>query len=251
MGHRVYGKNIEIDEKKVKDFFNARVKRNLPHRYNYVIYQDNNPELAMQRDEYEKDFINGIIDFKANAQVIDIGCGVGRWADFFKEKGINQYIGMDLSEELLKIARDSCVGDNFRFFQSSFSDVYETLKKEKLNLAYDYVLVNGVFLYINDAKIYKCMEVARNLTKSNGYIYIKDTIGTKSRLTLDEIQSKELESDYSAIYREKEEWDKWIKEYFLNWNFSIKSEGPIWPENMRNRSDTLQYYWVLYNNGVV
>lgn len=110
MGHRVYEKNIEIDEKKVKDFFNARVKRNLPHRYNYVIYQDNNPELAMERDKYEKEFINGIIDFKVNAQVIDIGCGVGRWADFFKEKGINQYIGMDLSEELLKIARDSCVG---------------------------------------------------------------------------------------------------------------------------------------------
>ncbi len=93
------------------------------------------------------------------------------------------------------------------------------------------------------------MRISRDLTNRGGYIYIKDAIGTDIRLTLDQIESKELGAEYSAIYRTSEDWNEWINEIYLKKGFSLISSGAMWPEKMRKTSDTLQYYWILHNDG--
>ena len=53
---RVKGKILEING--THDFFDHRTDKVLPHRYNYVTYQDSNPVLALERDAFEKNKIS-------------------------------------------------------------------------------------------------------------------------------------------------------------------------------------------------
>jgi SAM-dependent methyltransferase len=50
-----------------------------------------------------------------NARLLDFGCGSGRWAGFFTERGL-RYSGVDISAEMLRLARA-------RFPEASFSKI--------------------------------------------------------------------------------------------------------------------------------
>ena len=77
---RIKNEKIRIDDAQVKAFFDSRVKKRLPYMINYTNYQDQHPELAVQRDVYEKSIIMPLLSLTDNSRVLDIGCGVGRWA---------------------------------------------------------------------------------------------------------------------------------------------------------------------------
>lgn len=54
-------------------------------------------------------------------RVLDLGCGNARLRKFLTEHGVatGAYFGLDVSDELLKIAREACPGDHF--FRGDFS----------------------------------------------------------------------------------------------------------------------------------
>lgn len=52
-------------------------------------------------------------NLKAGDKVLDIGCGNGRFFDFFREKGA-KYTGVDNSEKLISIARAKFPGADFK-----------------------------------------------------------------------------------------------------------------------------------------
>lgn len=246
---RIYDEIIDINENEVKEFFEERAKREMPHRYNYSIYQDDNPELALKRDKYEKELISSLINFKENSYILDIGCGVGRWGDAFVSKNIKQYVGVDISEEFLNIARASFAtyGNKFAFIKADFKNVIKVLSEYGLRTVYDYIFVNGVFLYINDSDVMPCLSIVDDLMASGGIVYIKDAIALETRLTLNSFQSKELKSSYSAIYRPERIWDRWINQAFPDARYQMVKKGPIWPEDLHNRKETKQYYWIIEN----
>ncbi len=64
-------------------------------------------------------------------KVLDLGCGNGRWFEVFQKQGI-QYVGIDNSEKLIKIAQEKHSQGNFKvadafdlpFSDNSFDKVY-------------------------------------------------------------------------------------------------------------------------------
>lgn len=61
MEKRIKGKIVDIKDQSTKDFFNNRKNKNLPHRYNYVNYQDDEPEKVLERDRIEKKMQKNIL----------------------------------------------------------------------------------------------------------------------------------------------------------------------------------------------
>lgn len=87
MPGRVYGKKVDIDYGDTLDFFENRGDgKELGSKYNYVLFQDDTPEIAVERDRQEKEKICSVLDWGSGGTVLDIGCGIGRWGEAVLEK---------------------------------------------------------------------------------------------------------------------------------------------------------------------
>lgn len=244
---RIKAERIELDPQNVRSFFNGRAGKKLYHRYNMVNFQDSHPELAIARDKEEKRIVQKYVKFRKDDIVLDIGCGVGRWGDAVVprlQKG--KYIGVDYSDELLKIAEEHFRGSASAMF---LSGSFQTLEADLLNAGVrcpaDKILVNGVLMYINDGDIAGCLESVDRILKPGGTFYLKEAVGVSERLTLDQFYSADLSSDYSAIYRSIREYTALIRDFFLVKSYSLISSGPSWESDFDEERETYNAYWIL------
>lgn len=56
-----------------------------------------------------------------SASLLDLGCGSGQFACFMRDKGINNYIGVDFSSYRIQLAKKTC--PKYTFFQA---DIFST-----------------------------------------------------------------------------------------------------------------------------
>lgn len=69
--------------------------------------------------------------------LLDVGCGIGGFWDFLKEKGIHcQYTGIEINSHMIEVAKKKHPDIKGNFF---LCDILE----EDLNHKYDYVISNG------------------------------------------------------------------------------------------------------------
>ena len=88
MAGRVYGDKVEIDYGSTLGFFESRGDgKELGTKYNYVLFQDDTPEIAIERDRQEKEKICSALNWEGGGTVLDIGCGIGRWGEAVLKKG--------------------------------------------------------------------------------------------------------------------------------------------------------------------
>ena len=64
------------------------------------------------------------------------------------------------------------------------------------------------------------------------------------RLTLDEIYSESLTQEYSAIYRTISEYGETLQKAWGE-EFKLKEQGELFPEELVNRKETLDYYYIF------
>lgn len=247
MNKRIYQKNIHLDHESILDFFEERARKfDVNYPYVSVNYQDKNPSLTFDRDQAEKEFILPILKLDRFSSVLDIGCGIGRWADSIY-KTIGYYHGTDFSSELIKIAKSRFKMAKHINFQNLRAQ--ETCS-EKLSTEnkFNTVIISGLLIYLSDEDIIHTFENMKKLMQKYFKIYIREPIALEQRLTLNKIFSEELDSEYSAIYRTKEELINLITNFITENNLSIKKQGFLFPENLSNRKETQQYYILLERN---
>ena len=83
------------------------------------------------RDLFSKD--------KSKKKIIDFGCGLSHFYDFLKDKDLRytRYIGMDISEVMIKISRNKYPQNNY-----ICGDI---LTDQKIVPKADYIIINGLF----------------------------------------------------------------------------------------------------------
>lgn len=243
---RIAGQSINIDDDTTLNFFKTRIKKSLPHRYNYVIYQDSNPELALQRDLYEKEKIAPYLKISEHSMVLDLGCGVGRWGDEIVPKlTAGKYIGIDYNEDFLKIAKENfSYSKRCAFYRGSFQESENILRDHGYS-AFDTILINGVLMYINDIDIRACLESLDYFMRQGSRIYIKESVGTNTRFTLSNFYSLELGSQYNAIYRSLTEYNNLFQEVYTSKGYRIIASDATWKHELENRKETLSWYWII------
>jgi ubiquinone/menaquinone biosynthesis C-methylase UbiE len=58
-----------------------------------------------------------------DSSILEVGCGTGEFAKDLINKNISNYIGVDISEEAITIAKSKVSNPNFRFIASDFLEV--------------------------------------------------------------------------------------------------------------------------------
>lgn len=207
--HRIYGKSTNIDTSAVQGWFNSRAKSmGKDNPYTTVLFGDQNPDYARKWDEFEKKHIMPQLKLDGNCSVLDIGCGIGRYAESVIPC-CRYYCGVDFSSEMIATAkrRIQFTDKNYEFINCSFQEVAEKLAGKKFNR----VIVSYICMYINDTELEKCFMGLETLLAQNCILYLIETVGVKERLTLKDFYSNALKTDYSTIYRTSEEYKEHYK----------------------------------------
>lgn len=244
MSERIVGTKVRINEEAVTRFFEDRAARySDEHPVVSVLYQDANPALAESRDLHEKSVALPLLNLSPSDRVLDIGCGIGRWADALIGK-VAKYHGTDLIDHLVTIAQE-------RFKdQPGFS--FQALRAQDVRAAqltspppYDVVIVAGLFPYINDADCQSILANAAECCSESARMFIREPVGIEKRLTLDRIWSEDLKHEYSAIYRTADEFITFFDAALAPAGFVLTKQAPLLPPELTNRKETTQHYFVL------
>ena len=235
MQTRVYADKIEIDNNSTKEFWENRAN-NINNLQTVLLGSDKTGIEQNTRNEHEKLIVESVIKQIQNPKILDIGCGIGRWA----ENLINQfdyYVGVDFSEGFINFASEKFANySNIKFYNNSILN----LDKEILNSKFNFIICTGVLMYINDSNIFDILKAFRRVTPE--YVYIQESISLMdARLTLNKFESKDLQTNYNAIYRTKQEYE----EYFKTNKFDIIKTDLLLDNKSGAREETNAQYWIL------
>lgn len=235
MQTRVYTDKIEIDNNSTKEFWENRAN-NINNLQTVLLGSDKTGIEQNTRNEHEKLIVESVVKQIQNPKILDIGCGIGRWA----ENLINQfdsYTGVDFSEGFIDYASTKFSDNkNIKFCNNSILELDDTILSSNFN----FIICTGVLMYVNDSNIFDIFNAFRRVTPE--YVYIQESISLMdARLTLNQFESKDLQTNYNAIYRTKQEYE----EYFKTSGFDIIKTDLLLDNKSGAREETNAQYWIL------
>lgn len=244
---RIYGEKININSNHTKDFYNHRAKsiQNMANPYVSVLLGDQNPEYALAWDTYEKENILPKMQIDDHSKVLDIGCGMGRWAEVLIP-GSGYYCGTDLSPEMVKCAkeRNQFPEKSYDFLNYGFEE-FCALPETKLPCRFNRLWICGIMMYINDDALLTGMEQLLDKMDAQAKVYFTETIALEERLTLNQFYSEALKAEYDVIYRTEMEYNQ-IYERWLAAGFQILEQGMLPHLNKEEEyRETDRWYTIL------
>lgn len=237
---------MDIDYAATRRFFEGRGKKqDLAHPYSVTMYQDDRPELVIERDLCEKARLLEWLAFSPANRVLDVGCGVGRWADAAVPAG-STYLGIDFSEAILQRARARIAEVEGRVaFQRLGAEEVAERAAWTIVPPFDRVLVSGVLIYLNDDDVRRCLNGIASVTANQARVYVREPVSQGARLSLDGHYSPTLRAEYSAIYRPLAHYREVLAETLQRAGFRLLADDWLFPPHLENRTETRQRFFVL------
>jgi ubiquinone/menaquinone biosynthesis C-methylase UbiE len=137
------------------------------------------------------DFLINLINEDDN--ILDLACGPAQISKYIIDKVNVNVTGVDLSKEMLKIAKENI--PNGVFIQDSITNVHN-------NLEYNLVIIGFGIPYLNKEQVKKCIKNCVSMLKINGHIYISFMDGNKQGFEETSFGGK---NKFYLYYHQKEE----------------------------------------------
>ncbi len=239
---RIYGEKVAIDTDKVRGFYNRQVAAS-GFRMGSVFLGNQSSEILEQKNSYCRDYIFPMLDVRNHTRVLDLGCGIGRWAEFILPD-CGHYCGVDFSDEMIREAEQTCNqrGGSFQLHCMSVADA-ATQDTTFYGGMFHLVIISGVLMYLNDPDVERIFCCLPNLLAEHCVVYSAEPIGLERRLTLSNFPSQTFHTEYSAIYRTQEEYDAFFAP-LIESGFSIFRREPM-PKFGEHYTDTARCYTLL------
>lgn len=146
------------------------------------------------RQYFEKNNFLKFFDIKTKPDILEVGCGSGRWA-LALHKYLGHYSGIDISEVSIRKARELCKSKNINNCDFYFT----TITEFSSNRRFDIIYFGGVTQYMEDDEFAKTVSFLKKFLKSDGIFIDRSTISLE---TGREINDK---NNYFSIYRTENE----------------------------------------------
>lgn len=243
---RIKGKKVDLDYSKTREFFDSREnKYNEAHPYVTTMYQDAQPQLTDERNRAEVEKILPLLELDSASRILDLGCGIGRWADAI-QCGAAGYLGVDFSRGFIEIAQKRNQKPAFEFVQMSVCDFGAYFRTHGLR-PFNRLIAAGILLYLNDSDVEELFRLFPEILEPGAIVYIREPVGIQERLTLKDFFSEELDHDYHTIYRTETEYRAMLKKAAPD--FEVLQAGFLFDSpRLNNRQETSQYYYLIKRN---
>lgn len=105
----------EGEEYDPKTYWNSRARGSMGNPYQAVCVKQKSDSLNRAAGNVQRHFLGRVTDMidLGDRRVMEFGCGVGRWVDFFQSRGC-EFTGVDISAEMLEIGSAKYPGIDFR-----------------------------------------------------------------------------------------------------------------------------------------
>lgn len=240
---------MSLDQKKInktniENFFKERaINHDVKNPLKSVIYQDKNPSLAKKRDKYEKNKIKKILKPSKSDVILDIGCGIGRWAEEMSGS-VKEYVGIDYISEFIDIAKAKYKNNTNTHFICLDGTKLSNLEVKNLS-PYTVVMIIGFFMYIDNEEIYDVLNQILKVSNEETQILIREPIGVDKEVVLNNVWSNEMETHYSARYRTSDQFKKIFNDLLIREGYNLVVDEALFPKQLNNRIDTRQHLFYL------
>lgn len=103
-----------------------------------------------------------LAEIKENAKILDIGTGTGILISYLLEKSPSKLVGVDISENMIEVAKEKYKDNNVKFAVSDIMDFNED--------KYDYIFIYSAYPHFKDKE--KLFEHLSKLLNNDGKIVI-------------------------------------------------------------------------------
>jgi 2-polyprenyl-3-methyl-5-hydroxy-6-metoxy-1,4-benzoquinol methylase len=124
--------------------------------------EDNIKNIASNYDWNYKD----LLPADKNAKILDLGCGLGQFLYWLKAQGYSNFLGVDVSREMLELCRKN-VTDKL----AKINSINEFLRDK--NGTYDLIALNDVIEHLPKNEIIEDLEIIKAALKPGGRLIIK------------------------------------------------------------------------------
>lgn len=97
-------------------------------------------------------------------EVLDVGCGMGRFLHFLKAAGFQNSLGIDTSDEAVRVCRE-------RGFRAEHEDAISHIKRH--SETYGAIVMNDVVEHLTKPELFDLIDAARTALKPGGALIIK------------------------------------------------------------------------------
>lgn len=129
----------------------------------------------MNLDLYKEKLSSFCKLLQPGAKILDLGCGPGNVAKFLlaANQGFT-VLGIDLSEEMVKLARQNVPADAVTF------KVADIRQLEVAEAEYDAVIASFCIVHLNDEEAKRLLRDISGMLRNNGLLYLSCMEGNKS-----------------------------------------------------------------------
>ena len=241
--------NKKVNSDNIKKFFEERAnKHDENNPLKSVIYQDKNPSLAKERDLYERNKIRNLLKISKDDVVLDVGCGIGRWAGEMSGM-VKKYIGIDYINEFINIAKTKYKSNSNTYFICLDGTKLSNFEV-KNHSPYNVIMIIGFFMYIDTEESYEVLRQILEVSANESQIIIREPIGVDKEVVLDNVWSEEMETFYSARYRTCDQFKKIFNDVLIKKGYNLIIDEALFPEQLNNRIDTRQHLFYLKKNSI-
>lgn len=140
----------------------------LDKRLNYSCAYWKNADTLDEAQEHKLDLICRKLSLKSGSRVLDIGCGWGSFAQYAAEKYGAEVVGITVSREQARVARERSQGLPVEFRLQDYREMNET---------FDHIVSVGMFEHVGYKNYAGYMDVARRCLREGG-LFLLHSIGS-------------------------------------------------------------------------
>jgi len=129
--------------------------------------QDNLLTFKLVSRKYDWNYRRFLAQLPRDVAILDIGCGLGQFVYYLKTQGFTDVQGIDVSEELIHLARQ--IQPDTRFIHTDDSISFLCSNAVSFNV----VTMNDVLEHIQPEQLTQVMQAVYSALKPGGFVLIK------------------------------------------------------------------------------
>ncbi len=233
--------------KKHYDAGNDLYKLMLGKRMVYTCGYWKNAKTLDEAQEDKLDLVCKKIGLKKGQKILDVGCGWGSFAKFAAQKYKAKVVGITISKEQVKLAKENCKGLPVEIRLQDYRDVNEK---------FDHIISLGMFEHVGAKNYENYFKIVHRCLKEDG-VFLLHTIGASSKRYLDPWFHKYIFPNYHLPCPEEvtknsenlfviEDWHNFGIDYHATLMAWHKNFNKNWDKIKNNYDERFKRMWNYY-----